>query len=75
MITATFDFMGKKYVGKGEDKQSAIANIPYKGFARAKALLTIGEKTVILSAMQTQRLFAPNPTVRDCNIKSISLRF
>jgi hypothetical protein len=75
MITATFDFMGKKYVGEGQDKESAIANIPYKGFARAKALLTVGEKTIIMSPMQTQRLFAPNPTIRACNVKSISLRF
>lgn len=75
MKTATLDFMGKKYVGEGEDAQSAIANIPYKGFARAKSLLTVGEKTIILSPMQMQRLFAPNPTIREVNIKSISLRF
>lgn len=75
MIKATLDFMGKKYVGEGADVQSAISNIPYKGFARSKALLTIGDKTLILSAMQTQRLFTYNPTIRAVNIKSISLRF
>ena len=74
-IKATLDFIGKKYVGEGEDKQSAIANIPYKGFARAKSLLTVGEKTIAMSAMQTQRLFALNPKIRACNVKSISLRF
>lgn len=74
-MKAILDFAGKKYVGEGKDAQSAIAAIPYKGFARAKSLLTIDKRTIILSAMQTQRLFASNPTIRAVNIKSISLRF
>lgn len=74
-MRATLDFMGKKYVGEGDDVQSALANIPYKGFARAKALLTVDKKTIILSPMQSQRLFAPNPQIRAASVKSISLRF
>lgn len=74
-MKATFDFMGKKYVGEGTDVQSALAAIPYKGFARAKALLTVDKRTIILGAMQSQRLFAPNPKIREAAIKSLSLRF
>lgn len=74
-MRATLDIMGKKYVGEGDDAKSAIANIPYKGFARMKALLTVGKKTIILSPMQCQRIFAPNPTIKAFNVKSISLRF
>lgn len=74
-MKATLDTMGKKYVGEGEDIKSAIKNIPFKGFPRVKALLTFGEKTIILSPMQSQRLFSPNPTIREVNIKNISLRF
>lgn len=74
-MKAVFDFMGKKYVGEGPDVKSALAAIPYKGFARMKAILTVGDKTIVLSPMQSQRLFAPNPTIREATIKSISLRF
>ena len=74
-MKAILDIAGKKYAGEGETPLLAIRNIPYKGFPRLKAVLSIGEKHLILSPMQTQRLFAPNPTIREVNTKSISLRF
>ena len=74
-MKAVISIMGKKYEGEGETPLEAIRNIPYKGFPRLKSILVVGNKEVILSAMQTQRLFAPNPMMREVNTKSISLRF
>lgn len=74
-MKATIDILGKKYTGEGKTPFDAISNIQFKGFARYRSLLTVDKKTIILSAMQTQRLFAPNPTIREVNVKSISLRF
>lgn len=74
-MKAVLDIAGKKYVGEGDTVQAALLAIPFRGFARTKALLTVGEKTIILSAMQSQRLFAPNPKIKEANAKSISLRF
>lgn len=74
-MKAVIEIMGKKYEAEGATPREAIANIPFKGFARSMSKLTVGEKTIILAPMQTMRLFAPNPTIKEVNVKSISLRF
>ena len=74
-MKAILKLAGREYVGEGDDVRSAIKNIEFHGFAREKSVLTIGEKSIVLSVMQSQRIFAPNPTIREVNIKSISLRF
>ena len=74
-MIATLELMGKKYTGEGDTALFAIESIPYKGFARTKALLTIGEKTVVMPPMLAVRLFSSNPNMRKLALKNISLRF
>jgi hypothetical protein len=74
-MKATLDIMGKKYVGEGDTARDAIAGIFYTGFARSKALLTIGDKTVVLTSLQTMRLFSRNHMMRDIAVKQISAKF
>lgn len=74
-MKAIIDIMGKKYEGEGDTPRDAIASIEYKGFARAKSLLTIGEKTVVLTHVQTMKIFSPNKMMRDIAIKQVALKF
>lgn len=67
--------MGKKYTGEGETVREALEKIDYKGFARLKAVLTVGKKTVVLHPIQTLRLFAPNPLQKEIGVKQIALKF
>lgn len=74
-MIAIIEILGKKYEAEGSTPLEAISNLKFSGFARYKCLLTVGEKTIVLSAMQTQRIFAKNPTMRAVNVKNIALRF
>ena len=79
MKTATIDILGKKYSAEGETAKEAIAKLSYSGFAGIKSLLTVkganGERTIILGAMQTKRLFAPNKLAKELAVKQTAMRF
>lgn len=75
MIQATILINGRKFTGEGESARAALESIPYKGFAKFKSVLVIGKKEVVLLPMQTQRLFSPNPTIREVALKQLVLRF
>ena len=74
-MKAVIVIMGKKYEGEGETIAQAISNIPYAGFARFKALLTVGDKTKVLTPVQTMKLFSKSPLMKEIALKQTALRF
>lgn len=79
-MKATIEILGKKYTGEGKTVSEALLNLPYKGFPKLKAMLTVikddkTEKTIVLMPLQTQRLFAPSPLMREIAIKNTAIRF
>ena len=72
---ATIEIMGKKYTGSGKSVREALTALPYKGFPRLKSTLTVGDKTVVLQANQTMRLFMPNPLAKEIGVKQIAAKF
>lgn len=74
-MIATVEIQGKKYQGEGETTREALNNIRYKGFARLKSMVTVGEKTIVLYPLQTMRLFSPSPLTKEVAVKQTALRF
>ena len=76
---ATFHFYGKEHVGKGKTIRDAIAAIPLKSAPRGRGVLTITKGKVskdrILLPIMVQRLFALSPTMREFQLKNVSLLF
>lgn len=74
-MIATLVIHGKKYEGKGQTASEAIGNLRVSGFTKSKALLTVGEKTIVLYPVQTARLFSQNPSMREVALKTTANRF
>lgn len=74
-MMATLDILGKKYSGEGKTPVEAIGAIDFVGNPRGKALLSIGEKNVVLSAWQVARIVSKHPLTKNIAIKQLALRF
>jgi hypothetical protein len=74
-MKATIQIFAKKYTAEGKTPIEAIGNLKVVGFAKAKSLLTVGERTIVLNPHQTQRLFAPNALMREIALKTTANRF
>ena len=78
-MKATIQILGKKYSAESETVGSALASLPYTGFAKFKSVLTVfdskKEKTVVLYPMQTLRLFSKSPLMKEIAVKQIATRF
>jgi len=72
---ATIEIMGKKYTGSGDSVKDALMAIPYAGFAGFRAILTVGEKTIILHPVQTMRLFSKSPLTKEIAVKNTAMQF
>lgn len=77
--TAVLQFYGKPYTGKGKTVTEAIANIALKNAAKGRGILTISKgkksKDRILQPVVVQRLFSMSPTMREVQIKHVSMLF
>lgn len=74
-MKATVLIFGNKFEAKGETPIEAIGNLKVVGLTKAKSILTVGERTIVLNPYQTQRLFAPNALMREIALKSTANRF
>lgn len=79
-MKATIVIFGKMFSANGETPVEALTNLKVTGLAKAKSLLTVSydnntEKTIVLNPYQTQRLFSPNPLMREIALKSTANRF
>jgi len=74
-MKATINILGKNYEAEGETARQALEGLEYKGFAKVKSVLTVGEKAIVLSHTQTQRLFSQSPMMKEIAVKQVALRF
>ena len=75
MKKATIKILNKEYSAEGETVQEALGKLEYKGFAKLKSFLTVGEKTVFLHPLRTQRLLSQHPLMKQIAVKQIAMLF
>lgn len=75
MLKATIQIFANKFESKGNTPLEAISNLKVTGFTKARSVLTVGERTIVLNPYQTQRLFSPSALMREIALKSTANRF
>ena len=74
-MIAKIKIFSNTFEAKGDTPLEAIGNLKVVGLTKAKSLLTVGERTIVLNPHQTQRLFAPNALMREIALKTTANRF
>lgn len=74
-MKATIKIFAQTFEAKGETPLEALSNLKVIGLKKAKSILTVGERTIVLNPYQTQRLFSPSPLMREIALKSTANRF
>lgn len=74
-MNATIKIFSNTFASKGETPHEALANLKVVGLTKAKSILTVGERTIVLNPNQTQRLFSPNALMREIALKQTANRF
>ena len=74
-MNASIKIFAQTFHAKGETPLEAIGNLKVTGLTKAKSILTVGERTIVLNPYQTQRLFAPSSLMREIALKTTANRF
>lgn len=74
-MKATIKIFAQTFEAKGDTPLEAISNLKVIGLTRAKSILTVGERTIVLNPYQTQRLFSHSALMREIALKQTASRF
>lgn len=74
-MIATIKIFSNTFEAKGETPFEALSKLKVVGLTKAKSILTVGERTIVLNPYQTQRLFSPNSLMREIALKQTANRF
>lgn len=74
-MKASIKIFAKTFESEGETPLEAISNLNVVGLTKAKSILTVGERTIVLNPYQTQRLFSRSPLMREIALKTTANRF
>ena len=74
-MKASIKIFSNTYKSEGDTPLEALSNLKVTGFVKAKGILTVGERTIVLTPFQTQRLFSQNKLMRELALKATATRF
>ena len=74
-MKATLKIFSSTFEAEGATPLEAIGNLKVVGLTKAKSILTVGDRTIVLNPYQTSRLFSPSPLMREIALKTTANRF